>query len=331
MKRKKRLDMYDETYLRLIAIDRYNHNLSISAIARKWGVANGTITARLELARQLGIVSIQVYPEERPKGLPHLARRLKRKYRLEHVDLVPTYLDAEGKPLATVIPEIAQKAAQYLDEELTNESTLAVSGGRLFNRQVVSYLQPRELEGLMVLPLSGFIRSLANVGDASLIAYDLATKYGAKYAWLPIPAYVESKSAQQVAREMPIIRTVLKQVDEDADIFLIQFFAPYSSDLLAKHIFDERQIAAIDAQRPVCNVEMWFYNAQGACVNAKLPFYLTGYDINNLAKKIDDGAQVIVVGGAHPMHTQAIHVLLKAGLANVVITDHLTALNLLAD
>ena len=52
---------------------------------------------------------------------------------------------------------------------------------------------------------------------------------------------------------------------------------------------------------------------------------------NNLAKKIDDGAQVIVVGGAHPMHTQAIHVLLKAGLANVVITDHLTALNLLAD
>jgi len=254
------------------------------------------------------------------------------KFNLEHVELVPAYLDASGKPLASVIPSIAEQAAKYLDGEPTNTSKLAVSGGRLFVRQIASYLEPRKLESLEVLPSSGFIRALANVGDASLIAYDIATKYEAKYSWLPIPAIVETKDQQQVSMNLPIVRDVRDKVENEADIYLIQFFTPFSKKLITEAIISEEQMKIIKSKNPVFNIELWFYDSNGQCINDTSddwPYYLTGFDINNLRDKIESGKQVIVVGGANSKHAQAIKLILEKKLANVLITDHITAVDLL--
>ncbi len=327
----KKPDMFDRENLRQIAYDAYIKKLSISAIAEKWGVAHGTITSALKRAALHGIVEFIVKPEELPRRLPRLARDIEEKYDLKHVDLVPTFLDAAGVPLPSVIPTIAHRTAQYLDEELDNDSRLAVSGGRQFVRQVASYLEPRKLDKLEVLPLSGFIRAQANVGDASLIAYDIATKYSAKYSWLPIPAFVESQSDQDIARQLPIVRDVLKKIYEEANIFLIQYFAPFSRKLESQRIFSKDMMKAIRASKPEFNIDLWFFNRKGDCINdtvPNFPFHLTGYNINDLARKVQEGAKVILVAGTGQRDAKVIQVILEKKLANVLITDHSTATKL---
>ncbi len=331
-----RPDLFDEDNLRHIAIDYYENKKSQKDIAESWGVARAAISVALRRAIDLKIVRVRVVPEERPHKLHWVRRNVMRKFNLEDVQLAPAHIDAQGDPTPDVIPYIAGAAAAYLDDVLTNESKLALSGGRRFNRQVVQHLQPHQLlPDMEVLPLSGFIVETANVGDASLLAFDLSTLYGAKHSWLPIPAIVETQEQCKTAKELPIIRDVLKKIEKEANIFLLTLFAPFSPNVLSKGVLKQEQIDKIMSKKPVCNIDLWFYTLDGECVNnmmADPPYYLTGYNINNLRTKVEnDEAQVILVAGGFDAHVAGIQAALRARLANVLITDHITAMKLIGD
>jgi len=61
------------------------------------------------------------------------------------------------------------------------------------------------------------------------------------------------------------------------------------------------------------------------------PYYLTGLPIPRLKEKIrKEGTKVILVAGAGPAYVPAIRAALKAGIANILITDHITAQLLLS-
>jgi DNA-binding transcriptional regulator LsrR (DeoR family) len=61
------------------------------------------------------------------------------------------------------------------------------------------------------------------------------------------------------------------------------------------------------------------------------PYYLTGLPIPRLKERILAGiTKVILVAGAGPSYVPAIRAVLKAGLANILVTDHITAQFLLS-
>lgn len=346
-----KVDLYNEDTLRQIAIDHYERNRTQPDIAKSLGVSRPSVTEALKRARALGIVKITIPRDmERQPSLNRLQTAMLRSFDiLEDVELVVGHIDIEGSLAPNVVPDIAKAAATYLEGELLNSAknggkptSLAVSGGRRFIRQVVQNLNPKiNLPNLEVYPISGFIREQANNGDASLLAYDIATLYEAKYAWLPIPAIVNSPEQCTLAKELPIVRDVLKRV-EDANIYLISLVAPYSDEIVKRGILQKAQVDKI-SQNAVCNIEMWFYTEKGECVNTTIsepPFYLTGYDINNLREKVEKKqAQVILVaggsekkaGGTIINQVDGIRAILRAKLVNVLITDHITARGLLED
>lgn len=346
-----KVDLYNEDILRQIAIEHYERNKSQPDIAKSLGVSRPSITDALKRARALGIISITIpRDKERQPSLNRLQTAMLRRFEvLEDVELVVGHIDVEGSLAPSVVPDIAKAAAAYLEGELINgakngdePTRLAVSGGRRFIRQVVQNLDPNvNLPNLEVYPISGFIREQANNGDASLLAYDIATLYEAKYAWLPIPAIVNTQEQCTLAKGLPIVRDVLARV-EKANFYLITLFAPYSNELVSRGILQKEQVTKI-SRDAVCNIEMWFYTQRGECVNTTIsepPFFLTGYDINDLREKVEKKqAQVILVAGGSEKkadgtiinQVKGIRAILDARLVNMLITDHITARGLLND
>src|SRR5438132_1114759 len=232
----------NERFLRKIAYMYYEDGHSQETIAEMEFCSRQTVSKALQKAKERGIVRISIVPDLRTGYLRNLSREVRRELNLEDLVLVPGRNFENVKADATlddVVAEIGNAAADYLDQLLTDSDILAVSGGKVFMRNVVRYLKPsRPLPRLRVVSTIGFVEARTSFGDANLVAYDIAQAYGASHVWFTIP-YLKEKIRKE-------------------------------------------------------------------------------------------GAQVILVAGGGPAYVPAIRAALNAGLANILVTDHMTAQLLLS-
>lgn len=328
----------DDRFLRKVATFYHIEGKTQEAIASLLRCSRQTICKALQKAEDRGIIRISVVPEERTGYLYNLARDLRFTLGVEELHLVPGCSLDRMSPHATkddVIAGITATAARYLDQLLTQHDILAVTGGKTIMRNVVRQLQPsKRLPSLQVVPTIGFVEKYTSIGDANLIAYDIANAYGASHAWLPIPALVETYEQQQQARALPLVRDVFTLI-ERATIILMTLWTPDPDHGLVKRgVLTEPQVRALQECHPVVDINHWVFDAQGSCINERLqppPYYLTGLEIPRLRERIKQGrTNVILVAGASKSHIPAIQAALKAGLANILITDHVTAESLRA-
>jgi deoxyribonucleoside regulator len=277
--------------------------------------------------------------------LRNLAREARRKLNLEDLVLVPGRNFDNVSPTATldeVVAEIGTAAADYLDQLLTDSSILAVSGGRIFMRNVVRYLKPsRPLPHLQVVSTIGFVEARTSFGDANLIAYDIAQAYGASHVWYCIPAFmphtplVSPETIRSLNSRLTITQEAI-ELTEKANVFIMGLWTPHTNEeIVARGIFSRELVDAIEAFHPAVDINHWVFDANGRCINELMdppPYYPTGFAIPRLKEKIkNEGTQVILVAGAGPSYVPAIRAALKAGLANILVTDHVTAQLLVSD
>lgn len=323
----------DNQFLRRVAYLYYEDGQTQEAIAEMENCSRQTISKALQRAKERGIVRISVIPEQHTGYLRNLSRELRMKLGLDDLVLVPgrNLDEIPGKNIADdILADIAITAGDYLDQMLTDSDILAVSGGRHIMRQVVRYLKPTKLLlNLQVVPTIGYVKPQTSTGDANLIAYNIATAYGAKHTWLPIPAIVESQHHCEVARSFPIVKEVLKLM-EAATMIMTGIWLPHSKvEVMEQGILSQQQVDAIDSYNPMVDINHWAFDASGRCINDMLdppPYYLTGLEFPRLKDKIrKDRTRVILVAGASLAYVPAIRAALKAGIANILITDHVTA------
>jgi deoxyribonucleoside regulator len=322
----------DDRFLRRIAYLYYQEGQTQDAIAEMEFCSRQTIGKALQRAKDRGFVRISIVPDERVGYLRNLSRDLRLQLGLDDLILVPGQnLDSlAGSGTAhDILTAIASTAAEYLDQLLTNTDILAVSGGRHVMRQVVTYLKPTKLlSGLRVVPTIGFVQPQTSLGDSNLISYDIAVAYGAKHLWLPLPAIVETIAQLEQARSLPVVRDVLKTI-EQATVIMTGLWLPQANEKLVEvGILSRQQVDLLRSRQPVVDINHWSFDASGRCINEQLeppPYYLTGLEIPRLREKIRGGAKVILVAGANIAYVPAIRAALKAGLANILVTDHVTA------
>lgn len=335
----------DEQFLRKIAYMYHEDGHSQEAIAEMEFCSRQTVSKALQKAKERGIVRISIVPDHRTGYLRNLSRELRRKLNLEDLVLVPgrnfDNIDTDDT-LDEVVAEIGSAAADYLDQLLTDTDILAVSGGKIFMRNVVRYLKPsRPLPHLHVVSTIGFVEARTSFGDANLIAYDIAQAYGASHAWFCIPALiphtplVPPEAFMELNAQLSITREAI-EFSEKANVFMMGLWTPHTNDgVVMRKILSREQIDAMKAFHPVVDINHWVFDAEGCCINELMdppPYHLTGYPIPRLKEKIDkEGAQVILVAGGGPAYVSAIRATLKAGLANILVTDHMTAQLLLSE
>jgi deoxyribonucleoside regulator len=232
--------------------------------------------------------------------------------------------------LDDVVFDIASAAAEYLDQMLTDGDVLAVSGGRRFMRNLVRYIKPtRLLPHAQVVATIGFAEGRTNYGDANLIAYDLAEVYGANHMWFPCPAFLPDEVQVQRTRQLPIVKEAYEMMVR-ASVIVTGLWTPHTHDeLLLNGILSREQLEAIEAYHPVVDINHWVFDESGRCINELLepsPYFLSGLEIPRLKDRIQQGnTKVILVAGGSSSYVPAIRAALKAGLANILVTDHVTA------
>jgi deoxyribonucleoside regulator len=325
--------LVDDRFLRKIAYMYYVDGQTQEDIASMLYCSRQTIGKALQKARERRIVHISVIPEERTGYLRNLSRDLRFTLGLEDLVLVPGR-NMEALPPDEVIDDInadiAMTAADYLDHLITDHDILAVSGGRMIMRNVVRYLKPSKLlHGLEVVPTIGFVETRPSIGDSNLVAYDIAIAYGAKHIWLPIPAVVETPEQRQQARALPLVRNVIQTIERANVIMLGVWPAGPTNDLVKKGVVLPQQLEALQTFQPVGDVNHWVFDAKGRFINDLLqppPYYLTGLELPYLKERVQQKKiKVILVAGASRSYVPVIRALLKTGIINILITDHVTA------
>lgn len=323
----------DDRFLRRVAHLYYDDGQRQEAIAEMENCSRQTVGKALQRARERGIVRIIIIPEQRTAYLRNLSRELRVRLDLEDLVIVPgRSYNGQSSSDGTddVLIEIATHAADYLDQMLTNKDILAVSGGTDIMRNVVRCLKPTKyLPELEVVPTIGFSRTQTSLGDANLIAYDIAVAYGARHDWFAAPAIVKTQEQCNQVRTLPLVGDVLKKV-EQATIVMTGLWTPrINGEVIAKGILSKEQLDALEPYHPVANINHWAFDEAGRCINYLLPspsYYLTGLEIPKLREKVMEGrVKVILVAGADPAYAIAIRAALRAGLANILVTDHVTA------
>jgi deoxyribonucleoside regulator len=323
----------DDRFLRRVAQRYYEAGETQETIAEKEACSRQMIGKALQKARDRGIVRISVVPEERTGYLQNLMRDVRSQLRLEDLVLVPgsnPRAMEDGKVADGVLADITASAADYLDHLLTNETILAVSGGKHIMRNVVRNLKPtRMLPNLQVTSTLGFIRPSTNFGDPNLIAYDIAIAYGARHYWLPTPAIVKTPEQCEQLHNLPLVGDVLQVVEKATVVMIGLWPATDNSALVKKGILSQQQVDALQAYHPVVDIDHWVFDADGNCINERMdppPYYLTGLNIPDLKERIrKEHIKVILVAGASDAYIPGIQAVLKAGIANILITDHITA------
>jgi deoxyribonucleoside regulator len=329
----------DERFLRRIAYLYYEDGHSQEAIAEMEYCSRQTVSKALQKARDRDIVRISIVPDLRTGYLRNLSREVRMQLGLEDLLLVAgrnTNTIASSDHLDDVVMEITIAAAEYLDQMLADADIVAVSGGRTFMRNLVRYVKPgKALPHMQVVATIGFVESRTSPGDANMIAYDLAQAYGANHLWFPCPAFLANNELVQQTRQLPLIKEAYEMMTR-ANIVITGLWTPGSNkDLLARGILSRDQLEAIEAYRPVADINHWVFDASGACINEMLdpfPYGLTGLEIPRLKERIQkNNTKVILVAGGSPSYIPAIRAVLKAGLVNILVTDHITAQLLLVN
>jgi DNA-binding transcriptional regulator LsrR (DeoR family) len=333
----------DERFLRKIAYMYYEDGHSQEAIAEMEYCSRQTVSKALQRAKERGIVRIAIVPDLRAGYLRNLAREVRTQLGLADLILVPgRSFDpaSDGVVHDEVVIEITSAAAEYLDQLLTDSDILAVSGGRTFMRNVVRYLKPtRTLPHLQVVSTIGFVEARPNFGDANLIAYDIAEAYGGQHIWYCTTAfYPPSQIAtveemEHLVREVPLLNAAYELYDR-ANVVMMGLWTPHTNDdMVMRGILSEEQIEMIEQFHPVADINHWVFDAEGRCINQLLdpsPYSLTGFQIPLLKDRIrDNKTKVILVAGGSNVYVPALKAVLKAKLANILITDHVTAQALL--
>ena len=323
----------DERFLRKVAYLYYEDGHSQEAIAEMEYCSRQTVGKALQKARDRGIVRISIVPDLRTGYLRNLSREVRVQLGLEDLILVA------GRNMNTIAPdgqfddvitEISSAAADYLDQMLSDSDILAVSGGRTFMRNLIRYLKPTKvLPHMQVVATIGFVESRTSFGDANLIAYDLAEAYGANHLWFPCPAFLPDREQLQRTRQLPLIKDAYEMMMR-ANIIVTGLWTPHTNtDMITRGILTQEQLEIIDTYRPVVDINHWVFDAAGNCINEMLdpfPYTLSGLEIPQLKEKIRQrNTKVILVAGGGPAYIPAIRATLKAGLANILVTDHTTA------
>lgn len=323
----------DERFLRKIAYLYYEDGHSQETIADIMFCSRQMIGKALQRAKERGIVRIAIVPDLSAGYLRNLSRDVRLLLGLEDLILVAGRNMNSIAPediLGEVMIEIASAAAEYLDQLLTDADILAVSGGKTFMRNLVRYSRPTKvLSHLQVVATIGFVESRTNYGDANLIAHDLAEVYGASHLWFPVPAFLRDETQVERAHDLPIVKEGYEMMHR-ASVVVTSVFLPHTNqDLVMQQILTLEQHRAIEAYQPTADINHWMFDASGRCINNLLtppPYFLSGLDIPSLKDKIKQGGtKVILVAGGSPAYIPAIRAVLRAGIVNILVTDHVTA------
>ena len=286
----------------------YNDGLTQNQIADMLGVSRIKVSRLLEKGRQSGLIELRINSPY--AGCLTLQQELISAFNLVDARVVPEVGDL------AVVPRIGRAAASFLVQKLEPNDLLAIGWGEA-TTTALRYTAPVfPQNNIALVSLTGGVS--AYIGTTGL--------YGPQnHAHLiPTPLRVSSQELAEMLRLEPYVAHVLDMA-ATARIALIGVGAVSSTATLVRYGYCTRdEIELFKRRGAVGDILGYFYDGDGEILDLELHKHVVAVSPEDL-RRIPN----LAAAAAGPHKVDAILGLLRGKLANILVTDQATAVELL--
>ncbi|MFX3617499.1 MAG: sugar-binding transcriptional regulator [Sporolactobacillus sp.] len=294
----------------------YQSEYSQQQISNQLKLSRPTVSRLLQYAKERGYVTIQIY--DPLEDIDSLSDELRVRYHLEHVRVAYSPLD----DVKEIRKNIGRLAANVLDEIVQDGDSIGVTWGKTMY-SLSTQLKKKHVHDVEVVQLKGGVTHSQVKNYAFEIVQSVASAYNAVVRYLPLPVIFDRPELKQMVEEDRNIKEII-DLGKQANIAVFTV-GTVSDDALLFHLgyLKEEEIAQLkkEAVGDICSR---FFNKDGEICNPSINRRTIGIELDDLKKK---EKRILVAGGEKKV--TAIRTALKAGFANVFITDQFTARALL--
>lgn len=300
----------------------YEQGLTHAEIAKRLRLSRQKVQRLVVQAREKGIVQIFIGPLTGTFG--ELERGLEDLYQLREVLIVET---SGYDNQSSVAREVGAAAADYLRRIVRSHDRIVMGWGESLLGMVnaLSISSSIEVEDLTVIQGLGGLSDPNDEVHAFDLTRRLAKHLGAHAFLLLAPAVAASNNAREVLLGDHYTATVLKKA-RTANIAFMGIGAPRPDSMLVREgsVVSWRNLADLIKKGAVGDINLRYFDAAGQRIATELDDRIIGLTLDEISRI----ELVVGVAGGSAKYT-AIQAALKGKLIDVLVTDHVTAQQLL--
>ncbi len=294
----------------------YLYGETQSKIAQKIGVSVAKVSKMIAQAQKMGIVKIQI--NDPIDQVNKLSEQLKARYSLKDAKVVPcSHSDRD-----TLLRRLGMAAAGVLASYIRNGDVIGISGGTTLY-EMLEFFETPGSGGNVVVPLLGGYKEFEDTTHGSEIASEFSKKLRAQLVIMPTPGIVKEGEADSLLSNSAIKRSMAWIHKCDIAIFGIGT-ADSNSTFYRGGVLDNRSLVELKKENAAGCICLNFYDADGKPCN-RFNSRIIGVTLNDISRiKVTIG-----VAGGSQQKVHAIRGALNGGYLSVLVTDQLTAQELL--
>ncbi|HHY80036.1 MAG TPA: sugar-binding transcriptional regulator [Thermoanaerobacter sp.] len=303
-----------------VALLYYNEKLTEQEISARLGISRPKVSRLLKKALEIGIVEIKINTNN---DLTPMEKEIEKKYKLQEVKIVE-YKTEENELLKK---ELGKAAAELLVRIIKNGDIIGVSWGTTIALIPQFIKINKKLNTCLFVPLVAGLGQAPYEIQANNIAIEFAKAFGAKWQLLHAPAIVENLEVKKSILSDSMVKKSL-EIAAKADVAIVGIGGPINtSTILESGYFGENEINELNREGAIGDICSRFFDINGnICERAEINNRIIGISLEQL-KQIK--RVVGVAGGKNKI--QAIKSAVKGGYINILVTDTVTAEELLKD
>lgn len=293
----------------------YDKYLNQMDIAKRLGVSRSSVSRLLTLAREQGIVEINIHFPLLTS--PDLENKMRERFGLKEVCILNTgNLDISDR-----LSRVSLLAGRYLENVLQDGDILAVSWGSTLLEVSRNFRPTKRLNNTEVVQLVGAVGSSQIEIDATNLVRLFAKAIRGRYYNLNAPMMVETAQTQKALFSEPSISETLNRA-RHASVALVGIgeIEQALRTVYTSNILDDASIQVLHEQKAVGGICSQYYDINGRPISGQVNGRVIGLDLQSL-KEIPRVAGIAI----GEIKARAILGALCGQFVNVLITDDLTA------
>lgn len=285
--------------------------LTQAELAERVGISRSIVNRILGQCRDAGIIQVRV--NSPLTSCVELESELLRHYRLRNALVVPSPAHVTDLPMV-----LGAQAGEFLSDRAERLTSLGIGWGEtLWN--TLRHVRRMRLPSLSIVSMLGGLYR-----NAAVSAYETATQLahilGADCYYMAAPVYVSSEESRRVLGEQDYIREVMDRADRCELALLSAGDLNPKATMRRLGLVSDSDADALMRAGAVGDILGHYLDADGQRVDHPLNRRVIAYDLDRLR-----GLREVALACGGPGRVPIIRACLRAGYANVLITDEDTA------
>ncbi len=307
----------EELQMGIWSILYYEKGLSQQEIANRFGISKMTVSRMLQKAKDVGIVEIRIHkPFASNISLEGV---LEKRFRLRRAHVV-----VKGREEEDVVSLLGKFWAFQMNLNIKKSFVLGVGVGKTI-AEVVRYLFPMKVENVEIVQLLGGLADVTRENPFSIVQ-ELCEKLGARGTYLASLATVENKEWRDHLLYETMNGKALYSQWSRCHQALFGVGSIEGGTLLGSHLVREEELKEIGEKGGVGDILGHVFDEAGHFIHTSLEERLVSIPIEMLFT-----VQERVAIGGGTFKVRALKGLLRTGIVTTLVTDEITARQILEE